>query len=149
MDDNYPKAYREVYEILKYVPKEDLLKIPKDLIETIRYNMDKNYSYEIDGNIEFQVQPMLKETKAILAVLYRDYWADEIQKVKIIEKQKQDIQREEETKKEKYNYEKLFESKRQLQYQKIKGLTIYQKETWYMKFINFMKKIFGKKYKNS
>ena len=44
MEDNYPKAYKEVYEILKYVPKEDLSKISQDLLKTIEYNMDKTYT---------------------------------------------------------------------------------------------------------
>lgn len=28
MEDNYPKAYKEVIEILKYVPQESVNKIP-------------------------------------------------------------------------------------------------------------------------
>ena len=40
MEDNYSKAYKEVYEILKYVPEEEVKKIPKDLIDTIQKNMD-------------------------------------------------------------------------------------------------------------
>ena len=39
--DNFPKAYREVYEILKYIQKEDIEKIPKDFLQTIEDNMDK------------------------------------------------------------------------------------------------------------
>lgn len=144
MDDNYPKAYREVYEILKYVPEEDLSKIPQDLIKTIETNMDKNYTYNIQEEIEFEEQPMLRETRAILAVLYRDYWATEDERARIIEKQKKDIQIAEEKKKEEYKYENLFKKKKQLDNQGIKELTVYQKEPWYMKFINFMKKIFKK-----
>ena len=32
MSNNYSKAYVEVLEILKYIPREDLEKVPKDII---------------------------------------------------------------------------------------------------------------------
>lgn len=33
MEDFYPKAYKEVIEILKYLPEEDVKKIPRCLKE--------------------------------------------------------------------------------------------------------------------
>ena len=142
MEDNYPKAYREVYKILKYVPKEDFEKIPKDLVETIKKNMDKSYAYEVDEYIEFEQQQMLRETKAILSVIYRDYWASEEQKERILQKEKYDIQKEEEKKKEQYNYDNLFKRREQVQEQ-AQELIIYE-DSWYTKFVNFIKKILGK-----
>ena len=102
--------------------------------------MDKNYRYKIDENIEFQNYPMLRETRAILAVLYRDYWASECEKVRILDKQKQDIQLKEEEKQEKYNYEDLLKTRKQIQEksQQLNKLISY-KEPWYLKFINFIK----------
>ena len=32
MEENYHKAYKEVIEILKYLPKESVNKIPKTII---------------------------------------------------------------------------------------------------------------------
>ena len=142
MEDNYPKAYKEVYEILKYVPKEDLSKISQDLLKTIEYNMDKTYDFKIQENLEFEEQPMMNETKAILAVLYRDYWASEDEKARILEKQKYDIKKAEEKKQEKYSSEDLFLNRKQVKEQE-QELMIY-KESWYMKFKNFMRKIFNK-----
>ena len=40
--ENYPNAYREVYEILKLVPKEDLNKIPAEFLQIVKKNMNKN-----------------------------------------------------------------------------------------------------------
>ena len=145
MEDNCPKAYKEVYEILKYVPKEDLSKIPQDLLKTIEYNMDKTYDYKIQENLEFEEQPMLNETKAILAVLYRDYWASEDEKARILEKQKYDIKKAEQKKKAEHSSEDLFLNRKQVKEQD-QELIIY-KESWYMKFKNFMTKIFNKNYK--
>lgn len=142
MEDNCPKAYKEVYEILKCVPKEDLSKISQDLLKTIEYNMDKTYDYKIQENLEFEEQPMMRETKAILAVLYRDYWASEDEKARIIEKQKYDIKKAEQKKQEKYSSEDLFLNINQVKEQK-QEVIIYKK-SWYMKFKNFIRKIFNK-----
>ena len=41
MNDNYPKAYKEVIEILECVPSENLNLIPKTMIEMFKTKMDK------------------------------------------------------------------------------------------------------------
>ena len=75
MEDNYPKAYKEVIEILNYVPKESVDKIPKTMIDTFKTKMDKEYDYTVDVNKSFEEQDILEETKAIFANIFRDYWA--------------------------------------------------------------------------
>ena len=75
MENKYPKAYKEVIEILKYVPKEIVDKIPQEMLEMFKAKMDVNYDFKIDTNKEFEEQILLEETKAILANIFRDYWA--------------------------------------------------------------------------
>ena len=50
MINNYPKAYVEVLEILKYIPAEEKKKIPYDIIETLKNKADLNYVFKIDFN---------------------------------------------------------------------------------------------------
>ena len=88
MEDFYPKAYKEVIEILKYLPEEDVKKIPEEMINMFEKNMDKEYKYTINKNKPFNKQIMLKETREILAILYKDYWANEKQKERINNKLK-------------------------------------------------------------
>ena len=87
-----PKAYVEVLEILRYIPVEDYNKIPTEIIENMQLNADKEYKYIVTHPDNFQEQEMLKETETILAVLYRDYWATEEQRKRILEKEKYIIQ---------------------------------------------------------
>ena len=47
MEDNYPKAYKEVIEVLKYVPKESVDKIPQTIINNLNLKMDNNYEFSI------------------------------------------------------------------------------------------------------
>ncbi len=45
MGDNYSKAYKEVIEILNFVPKESVDKIPQTIIDTFKAKMDQNYDF--------------------------------------------------------------------------------------------------------
>ena len=108
MEEIYKKAFKEVYEILKYVPDEDKKKIPEDFIKIIEDNMNKEYEFKIDKSTDFENQKLLEETKAILAIIYRDYWATREEKEAINMKFKNDIEKAEEAKKNKYNIDNLF-----------------------------------------
>ena len=80
----YSKSYKEVVTILKCLPKTHFLKIPKEKIEFYNAKMDQNYEYKLDKNKSFAEQEMLPITEAILAILYRDYIADEEERQNII-----------------------------------------------------------------
>ena len=54
MEENYHKAYKEVIEILKYVPQESVNKIPKTMLETFEKKMDKDYVFNVDINKSFE-----------------------------------------------------------------------------------------------
>lgn len=109
--DNFPKAYREVYEILKYIPKEDFEKIPKDFLETIETNMDKEYDYKIDETKNFEEQELLKETKAIISIIYQDYWVTEERKQELIKIRRKQRENLEEAKREHYSSDIKFKEK--------------------------------------
>lgn len=85
-----PKAYKEVYEILKYIPEEDYKKIPKSMIKVIEKGMDKSYDFKVTEFEDFQKQEMLSETECILAIFYRDYWASEKERNRILVSEEQD-----------------------------------------------------------
>ena len=104
----YAIAYKEVFEILKYIPKEDYNKIPSEKIELYKAIQEKNYNFKYNPSKTLDEQNVSKRAKAIIALLFRDYWATDIQKKKILEKQKYDRQRIEEEKKQKYQYKDLF-----------------------------------------
>ena len=103
MENNYPKAYKEVVEILKYVPKESVEKIQQKMIDTFNSKMDNTYNFSIDLNKSFEEQKLLEETKAILANIFRDYLATPYQKERIQAKERYEWQKIEEEKKAKYD----------------------------------------------
>ena len=146
MESNYFKAYKEVIEILKNVPKESFDKIPQTMIDTFNAKMDTNYNFSIDINKDFEEQELLDETKAILAIIFRDYWATPYQKERIQAKEKYDRQRIEEEKRTNFNYD-IFNK-----YNKAKNIKHeinnnnlpieVKKEKLYERMIIFFKKMF-------
>ena len=112
MEDNYSKAYKEVIEILNYVPQESVNKIPQTMIDTFKAKMDVNYDFKVDINKSFEEQVLLDETKAILANIFRDYWATDYQRERILAKENYDKQKREEERRKKYNPDDIFKNRK-------------------------------------
>lgn len=106
----YANAYSEVLEILKYISKEDYEKIPNSKIELFETNYNKDYIFKYNPNKTLDEQNVSKTAKAIIAILFRDYWATEIQKEKIISKQNYDRMKLEGERKARYNSNNLFKN---------------------------------------
>lgn len=107
----YAIAYSEVLEILKHIPLQDYNKIPEDKIKIFKENAKKDYEFEYNPNISLKEQNVSKRGRAIIAILFRDYWCTDIQREKIISKQNKDRIEFEEAKKQKYNSDNLFKEK--------------------------------------
>lgn len=108
MIDNYQKAYKEVIEILKYVPQESAEKIPDEMINMFKTKMDKSWNFIVDINKPFEEQELLEETKAIFANIFRDYWATPYQKERIEAQEKYELEKIEEEKRKVYNPDDIF-----------------------------------------
>ena len=147
MEDTYEKAYKEVIELLKYFPRESVEKIPKEELELYKKNMDNTYEYEVDKTKPFNEQKMLDKTKAIFAIIFRDYWASEYQRERILAKEKYDLQKLEEERRKKYNPDDIFKDKEikdtQLkQEDESKSMILVNEEKWYNKIFNKIKSLF-------
>lgn len=145
----YKRAYTEVIEIIKYFPNEEYAKIPLEKINYYKENMDKDYNFKINPNIELEKQNISREANAILVTLFNDYFATDRQKEILNNLLKQNQQILEELKQEKYNPSNLFmQSKTQqqntvtIQGNNSENSLIEIKENFFTKFINFIKNIF-------
>jgi len=108
VDNKYAVAYSEVLEILKHIPIEDYNKIPKNEIELFETYADNDYTFNYDTSKTLEEQNVSDITKGIIILLFRDYWATEIQRNKIIAKQNYDRMKLEEEKKAKNNPDNIF-----------------------------------------
>lgn len=142
---DYAKAYKEVITILSYVPEEDLEKIPQEKIDFYIKNMDKDYEYMLDENKEFEEQEMSDITKAVLANIFKDYWATPYQKERIEAKEKYDIEKLEEEKRKKYNPDDIFKNRQSTIINNNTNLPVeIKKENFFKKLINFLKRFIDK-----
>lgn len=150
MEDNYAKAYKEIVEIFKYVPEDSVNKIPKEMRDMFEAEQLKTYNFQIDIEKPFEEQELLEETKAILANIFRDYWATDYQKAKIIEKENQDREEWEKQKREKYNSDNIFNNCHSSSYINIsenkqeKLLVKIDDMKWYKKLLNKIINFFKK-----
>jgi len=149
MEDNYKKAYKEVVEILKFVSKENVDKIPKEMLDMFEEEQDKEYNFKVDTTKSFEEQLLLEETKAIFSNIFRDYWANDYQRNVIIEKENMDRIKWEE---EKYDPKDLFKNNqknfnKQNNNDKVDvNLTVIKKENSFKKLIDKIFKSLKKKF---
>lgn len=109
--EEYEKAYVEVIEILKYLPKEIVKKVPENLIYQMENNKKKQYQFTIDRTKKITLQ-ISDISKAILANIYIDYWASEYEKEIINAKEKRNRIQMEINRLKKYPKLSLFQNKR-------------------------------------
>ena len=146
MENTMNQSYSEVYDIIKHLDKKLYNKIPTGFIEMLREKMDNNYNVEIDYNKSINEQKLLKDTKIILSIIYRDYLCSEEKKKELIEKDKADLVRYENEIRERYNPDKIFknriqENNTEKTKENITAMVEY-KESIFLKIIEFFKKIF-------
>lgn len=140
-------AYKEVMEVLNHMSEEDVNKIPKEVLKYYEENQDTSYYFFIDSDKSFVEQNLSDKAKIVLAILFRDYWASEEQREKIKRKEKADIEALEQKKKEIYQNENLFEKNKEIHPKEEQSLVVPEKEKWYTRFVDFMKRIFSKRNK--
>ena len=140
VNTKYKIAYSEVLEILKYISKEDFNKVPQDMLEMFKNNASNEKQFIYDSNKTLQEQNVSETARAIIAILFRDYWATEDQKLKILTKQKYD---REKIKEEKYNSDNLFKKHSTQQEDAITNevAMVEYKESIFTKIKNWFKRI--------
>lgn len=141
IDDIYKNSFKEVYVILQNTDKELVDMIPLKFIDFIKSNMNSDYITNIKTDVTIDDQKLLKETEAVLSLIYRSYWATEQEKAEFAINDKNDFIHRENLKKENYKGKdvyKMFEEKENLNNVILAdNLVVLKKE-------NFLKKLFKK-----
>ena len=142
MENTMSQAFAEVYDIIMHFERDLYNKIPKSFIELVEKNRDKEYKFNIDYLKDINEQYLLQDTRAILALIYRDFLCDEEQRLKL--KEQEEILLEKSKKKlyEKYNTDNIFRNKANntILNQEI-SLIEKKNEKWYMKVFMFIKNL--------
>lgn len=132
------KAYKEVWEILKFLPQKYIDKVPSEILNKIKNEMDINYDFNPENDEEW-----LEETKAIIVMLFQDYWAnkEQLEALNIIYKNRINI--EEEKKREKYNPDEVFKKENKKLFEDNLPAEI-EKKTFIQLIIDYIRRLFRK-----
>lgn len=145
IDDTYKNAFKEVYDILENTEEELISKIPNKFIEFIKDNMNVDYKTNIQKDVEIDKQQLLKETEAILSLIYRSYWVTDEEKMIFEKKDREELIINEQKKKELYkDIDEIFEKRRNINKVTVdNNLMVIKKENvikrFFKKLINIFK----------
>lgn len=150
----FAEASAEINEILKYMPDEELKKIPSKLRDFFREVASKDYVTNINPNLPLDEQEIKEKTKDIIALIYRNYWCSEEERKELDQKLIENDRKFEEELREKYNPDNIFKNnvtttkkeEPEIKEEKIEqSLVVQETEKWYQRFLDMVKKWFKKK----
>lgn len=146
VDIQYANAYTEVLEILKCISQEDYNKVPKERINMFEHNANREYIFNYDSNKTLEEQNVSKTARAIIAILFRDYWATEEQRNKIKAFQNNKRNQIEEENRQKYE---VFKNRTNIanakEIEQVENMQLVEyKENIFKRILVFFKKMFGK-----
>ena len=134
------EAYSEVYAILNLMSWDLIKKIPENIWENIEKKRNKEQVTEINNIKEYQAS---EPANKLLAVLYKNYFANDEEKEAIQAKEKILYERQQEELLEKYNPDNLFKNKEiKTKTEDIVSVVPYKK-TFFTRIRNWFKNIFS------
>lgn len=149
----FAEASAEINEILKYMPDEEIEKIPSKLREFFKEVESKDYVTNINPNMPLDKQQIKEKTKDIIALIYRNYWCSEEERKELDQKLIENNKKFEEELREKYNPDNIFKNnvtttkkeESEVKEEKIEQSLVPQETgKWYQRFLNMIKRLFGK-----
>ena len=141
------RAVSEVVEILEHTDKEIIKKIPSKFIDFLYENQEKDYKANIDFSDLNWESNLDEDTKAMLALIYRDYIVSKEERTKLLEEENEEKKRNEEILREKYNPDNIFKkrNKAEVESEEIDNTQLTVKKTaWYKRLFKKILSIFGK-----
>lgn len=142
---------KQVLTVLAFFEKSILKKIPsKAFINLNNLAADSKKDYYIDKRKDLLGQNISEEAKDLIALLYYTYIADGNEKNELLEIWNQNEKEYQDSLKEKYNVDNLFEKRKKESIENAEEVTsevslVEYKETLFKKIINKIKNILKKK----
>lgn len=138
----YEKCLVEVDEVLNHLSKEELNKIPEDVLKGIKKHKDKEYMWKYDESKQLEEQKFDRNTIVILSYINMEYLLSKEQKdlmEKIHELNEQNFAKEIQ---EKYDSKELFKNKTNINVENENAIAKLENNKWYNKMFSFIKRIF-------
>jgi len=104
----YDKRLVEIDEILNYLSKADLEKIPEDVRQAIKENKNNEYVWKYDETKPLKEQDISRDTIILLSYLNMEYLLNEKQKELMEQIHKENEKKVEVQQEQQFQYEDLF-----------------------------------------
>ena len=146
MKETYREAFSEIEQIINLMPENLSNKIPTRFKNIINTEKSKTYFPKIQE--PFEDCKIMEETSIILAIIYRDFLCDQEERNKLKIRDAEKIKEYEETLKEKYNPDNLFQKNNNIDSnnsENITALVEIKEKTLFQKIFDKIKKIFTRK----
>ena len=138
----FEKCLVEVDEVLNHLSKEELNKIPEDVLKGIKKHKDKEYMWKYDESKRLEEQRFDRNTIVILSYINMEYLLSKEQKdlmEKLHELNEQNFINEIQ---EKYDSKDLFKTKTNTNVENENAIAKLENNKWYNKMSSFIKRIF-------
>ena len=140
---SYEQCLVELDEVMNHLSKENLNKIPKEILEGIKKQKDRNYEWKYDENKKLIDQKLNRKTIAMLSYINMEYLLNDKQKAFMKKMHAINEQKVEEEKRTQYNPNFLHQNKHSNSTTENNVSLIEVKEIMlYKKIVNFVKNIF-------
>ena len=129
-------AYAEIWTILQQLEENDRNKIPREILEKIDANRNKDYNADINLEIPLQEQKLSEKAVEMLCYLEMEYLSTPEQREELIKAYKQNEQRIS----QELDVHRIFEERKKA----MVPVVIKEEYTWYQKIWNKIKSFLGK-----
>lgn len=92
MDKVNSEVYADISIIISMMPLEMKSKVSNKFIEFVEKNKSYSYISNIDPKIPLKQQYIRKETKELLGILYRDYFCEDEERIKLLKEESREIE---------------------------------------------------------
>lgn len=143
----YDKRLVEVDEVLNYLSKDNLNKIPEDVRQAIKVNKNKEYVWKYDETKPLKEQNLNRDTIIILSYLNMEYLLNEEQKALMEQIFEQNEKKANEEKRNQFKYDDLFKKENDSKTSNSENENIQiveYKENFFTKFKRFILSLFHK-----
>ena len=105
------RAFKEVNEIINIMGEQYKSKIPKELLELLKKEEDKEYITKIDKNLSFEKQSISRIALILLNYINRNYWLEEDKKEEVKQLYRNNEEKYQNILREKYNPNEIFKKR--------------------------------------
>ena len=148
-----PLVASETIAILNNTDVSLLAKVPTKLLKTLQCRANEcKTSIQIDPTKSYADQNFSQESRAIITLIYRQYWCNEEERKELDKHLIENQEKKEKEKRELYPTENLFKDRNSslenfqnnIENQKNTDLIVFQDLKWYQKVIANIKRLFNK-----